>query len=221
MAQRINQFVAQATGLSRRAVDAAIKAGRIELNQRSAQLGDKVAVTDLVTLDKRAITPAVKTQTIMLNKPASYVCSRNGQGSRTIYELLPAKYHRLKPIGRLDKDSSGLLLLTNDGQLANQLTHPSHRKTKVYEVELDQPLNKAAEQTISKTGVELEDGRSQFQLNALDASGLKWQITMTEGRNRQIRRTLVGLGYAVIKLHRTQFGPYKLDSLKSGHITSL
>jgi 23S rRNA pseudouridine2605 synthase len=156
---RINKFVAQSTGISRRAVDDAIRQGRVQLNASSAALGDEVLASDKVTLDGHAIIPAAKL-TILLNKPRGYVTSRNGQGTKTIYDLLPSDYHTLKPVGRLDKDSSGLILLTNDGDLANQLTHPKYSKTKIYEVELDKPLEPLHQQIITDHGIELEDGKS-------------------------------------------------------------
>lgn len=213
---RLNKYIAQATGLSRRAADAAIAEGRVALNGRPAQLGDTAAETDTVTLDNRRITPAVKAVTIMLNKPAGYVCSRNGQGSKTVYDLLPPEYHGLKPVGRLDKDSSGLLLLTNDGDLANQLTHPRYAKIKIYEVALNKPLEPLHQQMISDIGVTLHDGPSQLGLEPLDDTRRRWRVTMHEGRNRQIRRTFAALGYTVTKLHRTQFGQFLLNELQSG-----
>ena len=127
---RINQYVARATGLSRRKADAAIAQGRVAVNGQTTGVGTEVAATDAVTLDGHAIAISLQTITIMLNKPPGYVVSRAGQGSKTVYDLLPAEYRQLKPVGRLDKDSSGLLLLTNDGNLANELTHPRHAKTK-------------------------------------------------------------------------------------------
>jgi 23S rRNA pseudouridine2605 synthase len=126
--------------------------------------------------------------------------------------LLPAAYHRLKPVGRLDKDSSGLLLLTDDGQLANQLTHPSYQKVKVYQVQLDRNLTNADQEAI-EAGVKLEDGLSRL---GLSGRGNNWQVQMSEGRNRQIRRTFEALGYRVIKLHRTGFGPASLAELPAG-----
>jgi 23S rRNA pseudouridine2605 synthase len=148
----------------------------------------------------------------MMNKPVGYVVSRNGQGSPTIYSLLPLQYHKLKPVGRLDKASSGLLLLTNDGNLANDLTHPSKQKVKIYEISLNLPLQPLHRQMISDHGIELEDGNSKLQLERREEGNDKdWTVTMHEGRNRQIRRTFGALGYDVTKLHRTQFGPYKLD----------
>lgn len=216
---RINKFVAQATGLSRRAVDKAITEGRVQLNAQTASLGDEVIPSDNVTLDERPITPAVKT-TIILNKPFGYVVSRDGQGNQTIYDLLPDEYHTLKPVGRLDKDSSGLLLLTNDGELANQLTHPRYSKTKVYQIQLDKPLEPLHQQMIGDHGIKLNDGFSKLSLMKGE-SARHWQVTMSEGRNRQIRRTFEALGYQVTKLHRTAFGPYSLNNLELGKCTQI
>lgn len=168
-----------------------------------------------MALDGRPITPAVKSLTILLNKPAGYVVSRDGQGSQTVYDLLPAEYHSLKPVGRLDKDSSGLLLMTNDGELANRLTHPRYAKEKVYEVTLDKTLAGEVIQSI-RAGIQLEDGPSALQLKPLDASGRRWQVTMSEGRNRQIRRTFGACGYKVKALKRVRLGPYSLNRLTDG-----
>jgi 23S rRNA pseudouridine2605 synthase len=212
---RINKFVAQATGLGRRAADEAIRAGRVGVNGRLAGLGDDVTDGDQITLDGRVITPAVKRLVVMLNKPRGYVVSRAGQGSRTIYELLPQQYHGLKPVGRLDKDSEGLLLLTNDGDLANELTHPRYAKTKVYEVALDKPLEPLHLQMISDHGIQLEDGPSRLGLMKL-GSPKDWQVIMSEGRNRQIRRTFSALGYEVVHLRRLQFGAHALGDLPPG-----
>lgn len=213
---RINKFVAQATGLSRRAADQAIHDARVTINQRPAVLGDTVSEADVVTLDKRPITPPVKTLTIRLNKPVGYVCSRNGQGSCTIYDLLPPELHQLKPVGRLDKYSSGLLLLTNDGDLANQLTHPRYAKTKVYEIKLGKALAPIDRKIITTNGISLEDGLSQLQLDSLNDQGDEWRVTMREGRNRQIRRTFEALDYTISRLHRTHFGVYQLKGLELG-----
>ena len=210
---RVNQFVAQATGLSRRAVDRAIQEGRVAINQRTAGLGDSVTSNDAVTLNNRPIMAATSL-VIMLNKPAGYVCSRAGQGSRTIYDLLPPEYHQLKPVGRLDKDSSGLLLLTNDGQLANQLAHPSYAKTKTYEVTLDKPLTKIDQAKIEQ-GVKVEDYVSQLRLLP-GAEAQSWHVAMSQGRNRQIRRTFAALDYQVKSLHRLQLGDYRLADLPTG-----
>ncbi len=216
MSVRLNKYLASASGLSRRSADAAITQGRVTLNGRPAKLGDSVAEDDLVSLDNKPVSAGNKLVTIMLNKPAGYVSSRRGQGSRTIYDLLPAEYHSLKPVGRLDKDSSGLLLLTNDGELANRLTHPRHGKTKVYEISLNKPLQPLHQQMISDHGIKLDDGNSRLSLMKLDEAGNDWQVTMSEGRNRQIRRTFAALGYTVKKLRRVQVGDYALNDLPSG-----
>ena len=184
--------------------------------------GALVHPDDAVTLDGKALSLPEETMTIMLNKPAGYVVSRDGQGSKTIYDLLPPELHNLKPIGRLDKDSSGLLLLTNDGNLAHQLTHPSFQKVKIYEVELDKPLEPLHRQMISDHGIALEDGVSKLQLERLEeGQDKKWRVTMHEGRNRQIRRTFAALGYTVTKLHRTHFGTYSLNHLSPGTYKAL
>lgn len=214
--------MALATGMSRRAADAVIAEQRIKVNDDFGQLGQLTHADDEVTFDGKALELPEKIVTIMLNKPAGYVSSRDGQGSRTVYDLLPSELHDLKPIGRLDKDSSGLLLLTNDGVLAQELTHPSKKKMKVYEIALDKPLATQDRETITKKGVKLEDGISKFELRSPDKNdGLKWVVTMSEGRNRQIRRTFAALGYKVTKLHRTHFGPAKLGVLKSGQYENL
>ncbi|HSW66556.1 MAG TPA: pseudouridine synthase [Bacillota bacterium] len=207
---RINKFVASRSGLSRRAADIAIERGRIAVNGQPPQPGQDITDADHVTIDGRELGNTPEVQTIILHKPVNYVVSREGQGSATIYELLPPEFRRLNPVGRLDKDSSGLLLLTNDGQLAQELTHPKYQKTKVYEIELSSPLTNQQRDHISKRGVQLPDGLSRLQLMPLDNTGRSWRVTMQEGRNRQIRRTFAELGHQVIKLHRTQFGDYTL-----------
>jgi 23S rRNA pseudouridine2605 synthase len=131
-----------------------------------------------------------------------------------VYDLLPSEYHHLNPVGRLDKDSSGLLLLTNDGQLAYELTHPKFEKTKVYQVALDKPLTDSDRQHIT-AGIDLEDGLSRLKLEK-QASSTEWLVKMSEGRNRQIRRTFAAAGYTVKKLNRIRFGDYDLGGLPQG-----
>jgi 23S rRNA pseudouridine2605 synthase len=211
---RLNRFIASATTLSRRAADQAIADGRVLVNKLTPSTGQAVESNDDVTLDGRSLTPPPSIVTVMLNKPVGYVVSRNGQGSHTIYELLPYEFQTLNPVGRLDKESSGLLLLSNDGELAQQLTHPSYEKLKTYEVTLGQPLAPLHRQMISDHGLMLEDGLSKLQLEQLQTEK-NWRIQMHEGRNRQIRRTFESLNYRVIKLHRTQFGTYDLGGLRS------
>jgi len=210
---RLNQYIALHTGISRRSADRLIKEGRVTVNGQAPLIGYQVEEHDHVEVSGLKLAHKVKLVTILLNKPVGYVCSRNGQGSKTIYDLIPDELHHLKPVGRLDKDSSGLLLMTNDGKLANELTHPTQQKQKIYLVELDKPLAPEDKAKIEE-GVRLEDGLSQLYLKVLKGGVI--EVKMYEGRNRQIRRTFAALGYKVEKLHRTHFGSYSLKLLASG-----
>lgn len=176
----------------------------------------QVSETDNITLDGQPIYKKPALCTILVHKPVGYVCSRNGQGSPTVYDLLPEQYHSLKTVGRLDKDSSGLILMTNDGELAHTLTHPSFAKKKIYTVTLNQQLAPLHQQMINDHGITLNDGLSRLQLEKLNGNRLDWQVTMEEGRNRQIRRTFSALGYTVTKLHRIQFGQWQIQDIKPG-----
>ena len=214
---RLNKFLAERLGLSRRQADDAIAAGRVLINEKPAILGARIDKNDKVCYNGKIVPVSVGYIYLGLNKPVGYVCSRKRQGEfPTIYEILPEKYHSLKTVGRLDKDSSGLILLTNDGDFAFQMTHPSFVKTKVYEVELDQVLEPLHQQEIADFGIEIGDGISRLGLERLDDSRKRWRVTMNEGRNRQIRRTFGALGYTVTKLHRIKFGPYELSGLEPG-----
>ena len=215
---RINKLIAHATGLSRRDVDNAISAGRVTINGEKAVMGAHVAASDNVKLDNRPITEQSSYTYLKLHKPTGYVCSRRAQGdSPTIYALLGEEYHKLKPVGRLDRDSSGLLLLTDDGDFAHRMTHPRYQKRKIYDVTLDRELEPLHQQMINDHGIQLEDGASRLLLERLDDTDRKmWRVMMSEGRNRQIRRTFAALGYTVTNLHRIEFGPYRLDALAAG-----
>lgn len=212
---RLNKFLAHSAGISRREADEAIEQGKVRINGQVARLGAQVDPSDNVTLHGRLISQHHKYTVLLFHKPVGYVCSRRQQGdSPTIYSLFPRSFHHLKPVGRLDRDSSGLLLLTDDGDLAHSMTHPKFAKTKVYEVKLDHPLEPLHQQMISDYGVKLEDGVSQFMIERIE--GKTYRVTMREGRNRQIRRTFASLGYIVTELHRTNFGAYNISGLESG-----
>lgn len=218
MSTRLNKFIAQASGLSRRQSDAAIEAGNVLINGKAATLGNQVEEGDTVTLDGKPLSESVY-EYVLVHKPEGYVCSRNSQDEKpTIYELLPDTLHSLKIAGRLDADSKGLVLLTNDGDYTQQLTHPSFQKEKRYIVQLDKELSATDEAKIN-AGIQIEDGVSNMQLKHLNEQQL--EVSMKEGRNRQIRRTFDALGYTVTDLKRIQFGPYKLDSLKEGHYAAV
>jgi len=217
---RLNKYLALQLGISRREADDLIADGHVKVDGEVAQLGSRVSSDSKVMVRDKAITSHRKLETILFHKPVGYVSSRKAQGDNpTIYTLIPKEYHHLKPVGRLDKDSSGLLLLSNDGNFSHQMTHPSFRKTKIYEVKLDKPLQPLHQQMISDHGIILEDGKSQFLISRMDGDSM-YEVTMTEGRNRQIRRTFAALGYQIVTLHRTRFGQYNIDNIESGHYKS-
>ena len=248
---RLNKFLAERLGVSRREADELIATGKVTIDGQPAVIGNKIDSKSKICYNNKTIPFNIEFIYLAFNKPVGYVCSRHAQGSApTIYEILPKKYHKLKTVGRLDKDSSGLILLTNDGDFAYQMTHPKFHKEKVYEVELDKPLEPLHQQMISDYGVMLDDGPSKFMIVHKEESNLLsgafrsaaarelarsprgdgrerrgarknglapvYTVILTEGRNRQIRRTFAALGYKVTKLHRTNFGKYELSGLKSG-----
>ena len=247
---RLNKFLAERLGLSRREADDLISAGKILVNQKPAVLGARIDKNDKVYYNKKIVPFETDFFYLAMNKPVGYVCSRRAQGDTpTLYKLLPQKYHKLKTVGRLDKDSSGLILLTNDGDFAFQMTHPKFHKEKIYEVTLDRPLEPLHQQMISDYGVMLDDGPSKFTvvknfqtplLKGVRSAAARevareprgdgserrapkktvsensYTVTLSEGRNRQIRRTFTALGYRVTSLHRTQFGKYQLSGLEPG-----
>lgn len=211
---RINQFVASATGLSRRAADQTIAAGRVSINGRPAVLGDTATADDTISLDGQTLAPPATHTYLALNKPTGYVSSRTRQGTDlTLYELLPPAAHKLRLAGRLDRDSSGLMLLSDDGQFIQRYSHPSHNKIKVYELLLSHALTPVDHRRL-QAGVTLTDGPSHVTVE--HSSGRRVTVSLSEGRNRQLRRTFGALGYTVKKLHRTHIGPYHLGNLKPG-----
>lgn len=224
---RLNKFLAERLGISRRQADDAIAAGKVTINGKIASLGARIDVSGIDNFDEvcyngTKVGDAVSYTYLAVNKPIGYLCSRRAQGdSPTIYQLLPERYQKLKTVGRLDRDSSGLILLTNDGDFAFRMTHPQFRKNKSYEVELDRALEPLHQQEISDYGIEIGDGVSRLGLIRLSDDRKKWQVTMSEGRNRQIRRTFAALGYEVTKLYRTDFGLYHLDGLAPGEFVEV
>ncbi len=210
--ERLNKFLALQLGISRRQADELIEKGRISINEKTAQLGERFKAGDEIKLGEKIISKTREEKKyVIFNKPRGYVCSRKKQGeNETIYAILPKEFSVLKPVGRLDKDSSGILLLTNDGDFAFQMTHPKFRKVKEYLISLDTPLQPIHQQMIADFGINLPDGKSQLGLERLDDSRKNWKVIMSEGRNRQIRRTFSAIGYKVEELHRTVFGSYIL-----------
>lgn len=217
MSERLNKYLAFHLGLSRREADDFIAAGQVMVAGETAILGARVDDGQPVTVKGKLIAPKAGYTYLAFNKPVGYVSSRKQQGDNpTLYSLLPTEFHNLKPVGRLDKDSSGLLILTDDGDFAYQMTHPKFYKVKVYDVSLGTALEPLHQQMISDYGIQLEDGPSKLSLERKDDTRKNWTVTMHEGRNRQIRRTFAALGYAVVDLHRTNFGPYALHDIDAG-----
>ncbi len=217
MSERLNKYLAFHLGVSRREADDIIANQRVKVAGETAVLGNRVEEGQPVEVDGALVAPKSGYTYLVLNKPSGYVSSRRQQGDNpTLYSLLPKEYHHLKPVGRLDKDSSGLLLLTDDGDFAYQMTHPKFYKVKVYEVMLDTALEPLHQQMISDYGIQLEDGPSKLSLERRDDTRKAWNVTMHEGRNRQIRRTFAALGYTVTDLYRVSFGPYALGNLRPG-----
>lgn len=213
---RLNKFLAANTSLSRRAADQAIAQGRVHVNGAVTNATTPVSSSDVVALDGRTIEArSPNSIVVLLNKPIGYVCSKDGQGSRTVYDLLPPEYKDLNIAGRLDKDSSGLVALTNNGDVLYKLTHPSQNKQKIYHVSLDKQLSNKDLTAISKIGVNIGDDRpSLMEVSPLTSAQSQnpnsYSVQLSEGRNRQIRRTFAALGYAVVTLHRTHLGSYSI-----------
>lgn len=220
---RLNKYLALRLGISRREADNLISQQKVAINGHLATLGARFSEDDKITVSGEDISGKTAYEYIALHKPIGYVCSRRQQGEApTIYELLPRSLHHLKTVGRLDRDSSGLILLSNDGDFTYHMTHPSFLKTKIYKVRLNRNLEPLHQQMINDYGINLEDGPSKLQLERMnDTDRTDWIITMHEGRNRQIRRTFNSLGYNVIKLHRTNFGNYALGDIPVGKFETI
>lgn len=209
---RLNQYLAKHTELSRRSADTAIADGRVVVNGKLPEVGQQFNEDDVVELDGQPLVK-LKTTTIMLNKPIKTICSKIQQGNvQTVYNLLPPELQHLTYVGRLDKDTSGLLIMSNDGDLIQAVTHPSHNVDKVYEAQLPRPLRDQDLREL-QAGVMLEDGISKLEVSG---KGRNWTIKIHEGRNRQIRRTFEKLGYELDRLHRSKIGRLTLGHLKTG-----
>lgn len=218
---RLQKFLSQAGVASRRAAETLMQEGRVRVNGAPAtELGVKVdPERDVVEVDGRRIEPATPVW-IALHKPRGYVTTRHDpEGRSTVYALLPAEHHTLFHVGRLDLDSEGLLLLTNDGDTAERLQHPRYEVERVYEVEIDGVLADPTHRLLLR-GVELEDGPARVlaleRLTTARGGRERWSVTLREGRNREVRRLFDAVGHRVQRLKRVRFGPIELGRLKSG-----
>ncbi len=202
---------------SRRKADEAIAAKEVTVNGQLATLGIEVRQSDSVQLRGKS-GESKKPIYVAFNKPVGYVCSHSAQGnSKTIFSLLPKSFKHLKIAGRLDEDSSGLVILSSDGQFIHSLSHPSSSKEKEYIIILDKPFL-ASDLKKLKLGIKVDDEIRKFKKIA-KLNGTTYRVILTEGRNRQIRRMFAALGYTVINLQRVRVGKYEIGTLSSGKHT--
>lgn len=224
---RIQKIMSDSGVCSRRKAEEYISEGRVKVNGRPCKLGDKaLAGKDIITLDGEKIYVAKKRQLyyIMLHKPRGYVTTMSDELDRKcVTELLTKVPERVYPIGRLDKNSEGLLLFTNDGNFANDIMHPSRHIAKTYRVTVRPDIND--EQLIMlASGVEIDGKMTQeCSVVVLDKQPgrVVLQMTIHEGRNRQIRKMCEAVGLEVARLKRTAIGPIKLGMLKPGEYREL
>jgi 23S rRNA pseudouridine2605 synthase len=210
---RLNAWLARAGVASRRKADELIKAGRVTVNGAPGQLNTFVQAADDVRLDGRPLARQ-KLAYVLLNKPAGVVTTvHDPQGRRTVVSLVDHP-SRVVPVGRLDADTTGALLLTNDGDLAHRLAHPRYEVDKVYEVECWRQPSEADLKKL-REGVELDDGPSRpAKVRRLDPRRI--ELTIHEGRNRQVRRMLEAVGHRVRHLHRSRYANLTVDGLEPG-----
>ncbi|WP_205842241.1 pseudouridine synthase [Natranaerobius trueperi] len=217
---RLQKYMAHAGVASRRKSEEIIKEGRVKVNgQVIRELGTKINPNkDIVEVDGNKIDFEKNEVYLLLNKPIGYITSKKDpQGRKTIMDLISVR-ERIYPVGRLDYDSRGLVLLTNQGELANRLMHPRYEVTKTYNVKVDKFLSNNDIDCL-KSGIRLEEGlcsAKKVKISEKTKNHMVLQIILTEGRKRQIRRMIDFLNAEVIDLQRIKFGPVKINSLKEG-----
>ena len=211
---RLNAFLARAGAASRRGADKLIKDGRVQVNGRTGQLNDEVSPADKVELDGKPIS-AQKLRYILLNKPDRTITTLSDPQDRPKVTDLIDIPERVVPVGRLDFDTTGVLLLTNDGELTNKLMHPSFEVDKVYEARVAGTITAEILNKLSNS-IELEDGPTS-PAKARKLSENKVELIIHEGRNHQVKRMLEAVGPPVRRLHRSKYGPLTIEGLKPGH----
>lgn len=216
---RLNKYIASSGLCSRRKADELIEQGVVFVNgKKVTELGYLVDEKDKVFVNQKLVRP-VKHVYYKFYKPAGYITTCDDEkGRKTIYDLLPENLYNLKPVGRLDKDSTGLLILTNDGDLINELTHPSVKVPKVYIVSVDAKMHPHEFEQMAK-GIEIEPGKIAFAdvtLLEADNKHTLMQIVLYQGMNRQIRKMIEYFGYEVKSLKRIQHATIQLEGLKRG-----
>jgi len=210
---RLNAFLARAGVASRRGADRLIKSGRVSVNGRQGQLNDDVSDADDVKVNGRRVSTQ-RPRYIILYKPAGYITTLKDPENRVKVTDLIKIDERIVPVGRLDFNTTGALLLTNDGELANKLMHPSGEVEKAYEAEVEGTITEEILNKLS-IGVKLEDGLTA-PAKAKKLADNKIELIIHEGRNHQVKRMLAAVGLEVKKLHRSKYGPFGLDGLKPG-----
>jgi len=220
MEERLQKIIAAAGLCSRRKAEEWISAGRVTVNGQVAELGSKADIEcDQVAIDGRPLPRAEKKVSLLLNKPVGYVTTASDpEGRRTVLDLLPAGSPRMFPVGRLDYNTEGLLLLTNDGELAQHLSHPRHKVVKTYLARVRGVISEEIRRRLEQ-GVELDDGMTApAKVKAGRSSGQHgWlEISIHEGRNRQVRRMCEAVGLSVSRLKRIRVGFLELDDLPTG-----
>jgi len=216
---RIQKAIANAGLMSRRSAEDAISAGRIKMNDNPVKLGDRVDVeVDLLTIDGSPVPVNPGLETHLLYKPIGVISSSSDtHGRKTVVDLISSD-KRLYPVGRLDADSEGLILVSNDGELTNRVTHPRYGIRKTY-VALVEGVPSVDAIRMLTEGIELEDGLAMAsKARAIEHQGGRclMEMVMTEGRNREVRRMLAAVGHDVISLVRTAIGPITDRTLKPG-----
>ncbi|MDE6138597.1 MAG: rRNA pseudouridine synthase [Candidatus Gastranaerophilales bacterium] len=216
---RLNKYIASSGLCSRRKADELIESGVVTVNgKKVTELGFSVKPKDKVFVSGKMIHP-VKHEYYRFYKPAGYITTAEDEkGRKTIYDLLPENLQHLKPVGRLDKDSTGLIILTNDGDLINELTHPSAKVPKLYRVVVNSAITQNDIDKMYK-GIEIEPGKmayAQVDVLEIDKTSTVMEILLYQGLNRQIRKMFEYLGYEVISLKRVQHAILNLDGLKRG-----
>ena len=215
---RLNAYLARAGVASRRGADELIKAGRVQVNGGPGQLNTLVAARDRVEVDGKPVAKQ-KLAYLLLYKPSGVVTTASDpQGRRTVVELVPRE-PRVVPIGRLDADTTGALLFTNDGELAHRLAHPRYEVEKVYEAELEREPTDEAMRKLAE-GIELEDGRTA-PAKARRLGSKLIELSIHEGRKHQVKLMCAAVGCPVVRLHRSIYAGLDLDGLAPGEWRAL
>jgi len=214
---RVNVFLSRCGVASRRSADKLIASSRVTVNGLPAELGARIDTTqDVVCLDGRVITPVESKTTLVMNKPSGYLVSRRDPHyTRTVYDLLPSEYAHLVPVGRLDLDTEGVLLMTNDGGLVEHLTHPRYRIPRVYRALVKGHPDAQALDRL-RNGVEIEGGTTspaEVRVCEKRKDTSELELVLREGRKREVRLMCRAVGHEVLRLKRTEFAGIGLAGL--------